>query len=92
MTVPFLNSDRDVRTLRCNHDRLRLRCVEGKIVALEYHLVRVRQDMRDDIAANYTFPLVNNALGDASPANSPRSPLSNYSDSDDDWVHISGSN
>ena len=31
---------------RCNHERLRLKWVEGKRVALEYHLVGVRQDIR----------------------------------------------
>ena len=40
----------------CNHERLRLKWVEGKRVALEYHIVGVRQDMRDDVAANYTPP------------------------------------
>ena len=65
--------------------------VKGKRVALEGHLARVRQDMRDDVAENYTPSLLNNALGDASPANSPRSSLSNDSDSCEDWVHISGS-
>ena len=66
--------------------------VEGKRVALEDHLTRVRQDMRDDFAANYaSFPM-NHDLGDAPPANIPRSPSSNDSDSGDDWFHISGSN
>ena len=75
---------------RCNHERLILKWVEGKLVALEGHLSRFRQDMRNDIAANYTPPPppMNNALGDASPANIPRSPLSNDSDPGDDWVHI----
>ena len=63
-----------------------------KQVALEDHLARVFQDMRDDVAANYTFPPVNNALGDASPANSHIPPLSIDSESGDDWVHIIGSN
>ena len=48
--------------------------------------------MRDDVAANYASSSMNHALDDASPANIPRSPLSNDSDSGDDWVHISGSN
>ena len=47
--------------------------------------------MRDDVAENYTLPPVNNSLCNASPANIPRSHLSNDSDSGDDWVHISGS-
>ena len=64
---------------------------QNRQVALEGHLTRVRQDMLDDVAANYTFPSMNNALGDASPANSPRSYLSNDYDSSDNWVHISGS-
>ena len=77
--------------LRCNHERLRIKWDEWKLVALEDHLARVRQDMRDDVAAKYTFPPVNNDLGDASPANSPNYSLSNDSNSGDDWVHISGS-
>ena len=32
---------------RCNHERFRLKWVEGKRVALEDHLDGVRQDMRD---------------------------------------------
>ena len=48
---------------RCNHERLRLKWVEIKRVALECHLARFLQDMRDDVAANYTFPPLNNALG-----------------------------
>ena len=69
---------------RCNHEILRLKWVEGKRVALEGHLARFRQYMCDDVAANYTLPPMNNALGDASPTNSPRSSLSNDSDSGDD--------
>ena len=76
---------------RCNHERLRLKWVKGKRVALEGHLDIVRQYMHDEVAVNYTFSPMNNALGDASPANSPRSSLSNDSKSGDDWVHISGS-
>ena len=76
---------------RCNHERLSLKWVKSKRVAPECHLARVHQDMRDSVAANYTLPPFNNALGDASPANSPRSSLSNDSDSVEDWVHISGS-
>ena len=76
---------------RCNHERLRLKWVKFKRVALECHLARVCQDMRDDVAANYTFRPLNNALGDVSPPNIPRSSLSNDSDSGEYWVHISGS-
>ena len=76
----------------CNHKRLRLKWVEGKRFALEDHLTGVRQDMCDDVAANYARCPVNHYLGDAFPANIPRSPSSNDSDSGDNWVHISGSN
>ena len=76
---------------RCNHERLRLKWVEGKQVALEGYLARVPQDMCDDVAANYYFPPMNNYFGYASPANSHRSSLSNDSNSIDNWVHISGS-
>ena len=76
---------------RCNHERLRLTWVERKIVAFERQLARVCQDMSDDVAANYVFPSLNNALGMASPANSPISSLSNDTDSCDDWVHFGGS-
>ena len=48
--------------------------------------------MRDYIAANYACSPVNHALGDASPANTPRSPLSNDSDYGDNWIVTSGSN
>ena len=77
---------------RCNHKRLRLKWVEEKQVALEDHLSGVRQDMRDYVAANYASSPVNHALGDASPANSPRYPSSNDSHSDDGWIGIGGSN
>ena len=76
---------------RYNHERLRLKWVKGKRVALECHLSRVRQDMRDGVAANYTSAPLNNALVDASPANSLKSSSSNDSDSGEEWVHISGS-
>ena len=59
---------------RCNHERLRLKWVEGKHVALEDNLARVRQDMRDDVAANYAYSPVNHGFGDAT------SPSSNDSD------------
>ena len=57
--------------------------VERKRVALDNHLARIRQDMCDDIAVNYACSPMNYALGDASPANSPRSPFFNDSDSGD---------
>ena len=37
---------------RCNHERLRLKWVEGKRFALEGHLTRVCQDMRDDVVVS----------------------------------------
>ena len=40
----------------CNQERLRLKWVKGKLVALEGHLARVFQDMRDDVAEKYTVP------------------------------------
>ena len=42
--------------LRCNHKRLRLKRVERKRIALENHLARICQDIRDDVAANYASP------------------------------------
>ena len=45
----------------CNHERLRLKWVEEKQVSLEDHLTRVRQDMRDDVAAKYASSPVNHA-------------------------------
>ena len=48
--------------------------------------------MCDDVAANYASSPVNHDLGDASPANSPRSPSSNDSDSGDDLIATSSSN
>ena len=53
----------------------------GNLVTIDNHLARFRQDMRDDVAANYASYPVNHALGDAPPSNSPRSPSSNDSDS-----------
>ena len=73
---------------RCNHERLRLKWVERKRVAFERQLARVRQDMSDDVTANYVFPFLNYALGMDSLANSPRSSLSNDTKSCDDWVHV----
>ena len=76
---------------RCDHERLRLKWVERKRVSFESHLVRVRQDMSVDVTANYVLPSLNNALGMASPANSPRYSLSNDTEYCDVWVHVSGS-
>ena len=45
------------------HERLRLKRVESKCIALENYLARIRQDIRDDIAANYACSPVNYALG-----------------------------
>ena len=72
--------------LQCNHERLRLKWVERKRIPLENHLVRIRQDIRDDVADNDTCSLVNHAMGDAT------SPSSNDSDSNDVWIDTSGSN
>ena len=41
---------------RCNHERLCLKWAKSKRVALECHLARACQEMRDDVAANYTPP------------------------------------
>ena len=76
---------------RCNHERLHIKWVKRKRVAFDRHLAILCQDMSDDVAANYTFPPLNNALGVAFPANSPRSSLSNDTDSCDNWVHVGGS-
>ena len=62
---------------RCNHERLRLKRVERKLIALENHLSRIRQDIRDDVAANYSCSPANHALDDAT------SPSSNDFDSGD---------
>ena len=56
--------------MRCNHKRLRLQRVARKRIDLENHLARIRQDMRDDVAANYAYSLTNHALGDATPPSS----------------------
>ena len=72
--------------LRCNHERLKLKRVERKHIALENHLSRIRQDIRYDVADNYAWSLVNHALGYAT------SPSSNDSDSNDGWIDTIGSN
>ena len=51
----------------------------------------VRDIRRDDVTMSYDFPPGINLLGDASPANSPRSLSSNNYNSDDEWVHIDAS-
>ena len=63
--------------LRSKHERLRLKQIELKLIRFEELLARIRQDVRDDVAANIRA-LVNNALGDA---------LYNDSDSDDGWLN-----
>ena len=60
--------------------------VKRKRIDLENHLSRTRQDIRDDVAANYAYSPVNHALGDA------MSPTSNDSDSNDGLIDTSGSN
>ena len=57
-------------------------------VAFEHQLVRVRQDMSDDVTASYVFPSLNDSLGMAYPANRPRSSLSNDTKSCDNWVYV----
>ena len=62
--------------LRSNRERLRLKRIELKRIRFEAYLARIRQDVRDDVAA-YIHAPVNNALGDA---------FSDDSDSDDGWL------
>ena len=76
---------------RCDHERLRLEWLKRKIVPFKRHLVRVRQNIRDEIIANYVFPYLNDALGMGYPANSQRSSLPNEIEFCDDWVHVGGS-
>ena len=64
--------------LQSNHKRLRLKRIELKHIRFKELLARIRQDVRDDVAANARVP-VDNALGDT---------LSNDSDSDDGWLDI----
>ena len=71
--------------LRCNHERLRLKRVERKRIALENHLARIRQDICDDVDFEYACSPVNHFLGDATP------PSSNDSDSGDGWLDTDGS-
>ena len=60
--------------------------VDRKRIAVENHLARIRQDIRDNVAAKYACSPANHALGDAT------SPSSNDSDSNDGWIYTSGSN
>ena len=62
--------------LRCTHERLRLKWVERKLIRLENHLARIRQDICDDVLNNACSP-ANHTLGDASP---------NDSDSNGGWL------
>ena len=50
--------------LRSNQERLRLKRIELKRISVKEYLARVRQDIRDEVAANFRAS-VNNALGDA---------------------------
>ena len=71
--------------LRCNHKPLRLKRAERKRIGPENHLARTRQDIRDNVAANYACSPVNHALGDTT------SPSSNDYDSNDVCIDTSGS-
>ena len=66
--------------LRCNHERLRLKRVKRKRITFDNHIAIIRQDIRDDVAANYACSPANHAMGDA------MSPSSNDSDSGDGWL------
>ena len=76
---------------RCEHERLCLLFSDQKRTASRRNFSRVRENLCDDVTMGYDFPPGNNLLGDASPANSPRSLSSNHSDSGDKWVQIDGS-
>ena len=71
---------------RCEHERLRLLFVERKRTAFERKLSRFRAHMSDDVAMNYDFPPLNDALGMGSSDNSPRSSLPNHIEFRDDWI------
>ena len=62
--------------MRSNHERLRLKQIELKRICFEELLDRIRQDVRDNVAANICAPVIN-VSGDA---------LSNDSDSHDSWL------
>ena len=68
--------------LQSNHERLRLKRIELKRIRAEEYLVRISQDISDEVAANVRAP-VHNALGDA---------LSDDSDLDDSWLDRYDSN
>ena len=75
---------------RCEHERLRLLFSARKrdaSAAARRNFTSVHDVRRDDVIMSYDFP-PGNLLGDASPANSPRSLSSNHSGSSDDWAHI----
>ena len=48
----------------------------------------VRDQLSNDVAMNYIFPPVNDALGMGSSDNSPRSPLPNHIEFCDDWISV----
>ena len=62
--------------LRSNHERLRLKRVELKLIRFEELITRILVDVRYDVLNNSCSP-ANHALGDAS---------SNDSDSNDGWL------
>ena len=59
---------------------MRLKWVERTSICIENHLARMRQDICDDVAADYSCSPDNHALGDAT------SLSSNDSDSGDGWL------
>ena len=67
--------------LRSNHKRLRLKRIESRRIRVEELLARIRQDICDEVSANFHVPVCNE-LGAA---------LSNDSDSDDVWLKRSDS-
>ena len=60
--------------------------VERKRIAFQRHLAMVRDEMSCDVALNYFFPPVNNALGMNSVFNSLRPSLPNKIEFHDDWT------
>ena len=71
---------------RCEHERRGLLLVERKRMAYERYLAMVLDDLSNDVALNYTFPPVNNALDMGSAFNSPRSSWPNNIEFRDDWT------
>ena len=71
---------------RCERERLRLLFVERKRIAFERNLSMVRDQLSDDVAMNYTFPPVNDALVMSSSDNSSRSSFPNNIEFRDDWI------